>query len=119
MGEHTRTGFKPTPAIRRPFTREDANIEVRSTPRNTVTHTRGWGDSGRKVQVVEHDCPAMYCGFDRMVRVVNVSAEMRDSVEYWCLNPNCKHFVRDSLSHDCHGNYPQHDTDTPAVEGEP
>jgi hypothetical protein len=36
-------------------------------------------------------------------------------VHYWCLNPNCVHFVRDHLSHACHGNYPQRDADEPAV----
>lgn len=128
MGRHTDTGFEPTPAIVRTIDRdkdaptttrhEDADSKIVSEPTNTVTFSRGWGDSGYRVQVVNHDCPE--CSFDRMVRRIDVSPETRNEVRYWCLNPNCVHFVRDSLSHACHGNYPQRDTDEPAVwEGAP
>lgn len=128
MGKHTETGFHPTPAIVRDVCEKDGEHRVPKTngrpdpsrsdkiisqPTNRVTHSRGFGDSGYKVQVVNHDCPE--CGFDRMVRRVDVSPERRDEVRYWCLNPNCIHFVRDSLSHACYGNYPQRDTDEPSV----
>jgi len=128
MGRHTETGFKPTPAIVRDLC--DADGETRpprtngrtdcsrsdkiiSQPTDTVTHSRGWGDSGYRVQVVNHDCPE--CSFDRMVRRIDISPERRNEVRYWCLNPNCVHFVRDSLSHAMPGNYPDRDTNEPAV----
>lgn len=129
MGRHTPTGYEPTPAIVRDVDPDldgetrpplvngkpdvSASEKIISQPNNTVTHSRGFGDSGFRVQVVNHDCPE--CSFDRMIRRVDVSPVRSDEVRYWCLNPNCVHFVRDSLSHSCHGNYPQRDTDTPAV----
>jgi hypothetical protein len=135
MGEHTDTGFQPTPAIVRDVCEKDEPTRVPrvngrpdagpsekiiSQPRDTVTHSRGWGDSGYRVQVVKHDCPADHCSFDRMVRRIDVSPERPNEVRYWCLNPNCVHFVGDSISYACHGNYPQRDTNEPAVwEGAP
>jgi len=114
MGERNLRGqFEPTPAIVRTYNPADRDVTVLSTPKDTVSFRRGWGDSGYRVQTVEHDCPE--CGFDRMVRRVDISPEVADEVRYWCLNPNCVHFVRDYLSHATHGNYPQHDTDEPAV----
>lgn len=85
-------------------------------PTDRVTHSRGFGDSGYRVQVVEHDCPE--CSFDRMIRRVDVSPESPDSVRYWCLNPNCVHYVRDHLSHACQGSYPQRDAIEPKVFGD-
>lgn len=127
MGEHTETGFKPTPAIVRsidpdkdaPTTtrHRDANEKIISQPTDTVTHSRGFGDSGYRVQVVKHDCPE--CGFDRMVRRIDKRPELGDEVRYWCLHPNCVHYARDSLSHACRGNYPHRDTNTPAIFEEP
>jgi len=125
MGRHTDTGFKPTPAIVRDYDREidgEHRIDrycaalpgpILGQPKNTVSHNPGLGDSGYKIQTVEHDCPE--CSFERMVRRVDIRPEATDTVRYWCLNPNCVHFVRDHLSHACHGNYPQRDTDEPAV----
>lgn len=95
----------PTPAIVRDYSDDDRDVEVLSTPTSTVTNSPGMGDSGYRVEVVEHDCP--HCGFDRMVRRHDVNPEMRDEVRYWCLQPNCRYFVSDSLSYACHGNYPQ------------
>lgn len=109
--------YQPTPAIVRAYTAENDDVPILSTPKNSVTFSRGWGDSGYKIQVVEHDCPV--CGFDRMVRRLDVSPERRDSVRYWCCNPACVHFVRDSLSYATHGNYPQRDVSEPAVYEEP
>jgi hypothetical protein len=113
MGEMTDTGFKPTPAIVRPFDGADKHIKIRGTPYDSVTYEPGFGESGYRIQTVEQTCPE--CDFDRMVRRVDVSPEMTDEARYWCLNPNCVHFVRDSLSHACPGNYPNLDTDEPAI----
>lgn len=128
MGRHTETGFKPTPAIVRDVCDSDGETRVPQTngrpdlsrsdkiisqPSDTVTFSRGLGDSGYLVQVVNHDCPE--CGFDSMIRRIDVSPERRNEVRYWCLHPNCVHFVRDHLSHACHGSYPHRDTNDPAV----
>jgi predicted RNA-binding Zn-ribbon protein involved in translation (DUF1610 family) len=119
----TRDGYEPVPAIVRSIDKEkdsptvkrhkDSAEKIISQPQDTVTFSRGFGESGYRVQVVNHDCPE--CGFDRMIRRVDVCADRQNEVRYWCLNPNCVHFVRDSLSFACHGNYPQRDTDEPAV----
>lgn len=110
-----RDSHDPVPAITRPITDDDRDAEVLGTPMDTVSFTRGFGDSGTRVETVEHDCPA--CNFDRMVRRVNISPEDWNRVRYWCLNPNCAHFVRDHLSHACHGNYPQRSVKEPAISG--
>jgi predicted RNA-binding Zn-ribbon protein involved in translation (DUF1610 family) len=109
-------GYQPVPAIVRDWSDVDSACEVVREPYNSVSFTRGWGDSGYKVQVVKFDCPE--CGFDRMIRRIDVSPEMPNEVRYWCLNPNCVHFVRDALSHSCHGNYPHRDVEQPTVYGE-
>jgi len=101
------------PAIVRDLCADDQRTEVIYTPYDGVSHTRGFGDSGYRVEVVEHDCPA--CEFDRMVRRVDVSPESRNEVRYWCLDPNCPHFVRDTLSYACQNNYPQNPARSPAV----
>jgi hypothetical protein len=115
MGEHTRTGFQPTPAIVRDVCPKDREADVRSTPTDRVSHNPGMGSSGYRVEVVEKCCPVDLCGFDRMVRRTDVSPMEPDEVRYWCLNPNCVHFVRDSLSHATPGNYPSRDTDEPKI----
>lgn len=120
MGRHTR---KATPAIVRDVCELDKPLRIPhnghapdgiiSQPMDTVTHSMGFGDSGYRVQVVEHDCPE--CGFDRMIRRIDVSPERRNEVRYWCLSPNCVHYVSDTLSYACKGSAPHRDTDTPAV----
>jgi len=104
-----------TPAIVRDYSPADRNVSIISQPKDTVSFKRGLGDSGYKVQVVEYECPAEYCSFDRMVRRIDVNPEFRDEVRYLCLNPNCVHYAADSMSHACHGSYPQRSTDEPAV----
>lgn len=101
------------PAIVREYTNADRHADVLGKPYDGVSFTRGWGDSGYRVETVEHNCPA--CNFDRMVRRHDVSPETRDEVRYWCLNPNCPHFVADTFSYCCHGNYPQRSVREPAV----
>jgi hypothetical protein len=128
MGEHTSTGFEPTPAIVRSVSDEDLPIKLTKVnghpsaeqtnkiinqPDNTVSYSRGFGESGYRIQTVEHNCPE--CDFDRMIRRVKISPMHDPELHYWCLNPNCVHYVRDNLSYACHGNYPQRDTSEPAV----
>jgi hypothetical protein len=50
-----------------------------------------------------------------MVRRIDVNPELRDEVRYWCLNPNCVHYVSDSISYACSGSYPQRNTDEPTI----
>jgi hypothetical protein len=100
------------PAIRRRYSDKDRDVTVISEPFNSVSMHRGLGYMGRTVQIVEHDCPSCNIGFDRMVRLTNVNPEELDGVQYWCLNPNCKHYLRDELSWAFAGSYPQH---TPSV----
>lgn len=101
------------PAIVRSFTQEDADVDVMATPYSGVTDVPGWGPSGYVIDVVEHDCPR--CDFDRMVRRKDVNVEEGDEVRYWCLHPNCPHYVSDRLSYACHGNEPQRSVRHPAV----
>jgi hypothetical protein len=124
-------GYDPTPAIVRDYDRDkdgDAkppkvngrpdcsrSDKIMSQPYDGVSFRRGWGDTGYRVQVVKHDCPADHCGFDRMIRRIDVNAERRDEVRYYCLNPNCVHYVADALSYACSGSYPSRQTDEPAV----
>ena len=104
---------QPTPSIVRDYSEADRSATVISTPYDGVSFRRGWGDTGYRVEIVELECPA--CGFDRMIRRVDVSPEFPDEVRYWCLNPNCVHYVSDHLSHACKGSYPSNDTSEPAV----
>jgi|APHM01.1.fsa_nt_gi hypothetical protein len=105
----------PTPAIVRDVSTDDEpttlpkvngrptatrSVKIISQPTNTVTFSRGFGSSGYRVQVVKHDCP--HCSMDRMVRRIDVSPERSNEVRYWCLNPNCNHFVEDYLDHAMH-----------------
>lgn len=101
------------PAIVRDMTDADRDATVISTPTDKVSFSHGWGDSGYRVEVVEHDCPR--CNFDRMVRRTDIGPEYPTSVRYWCLNPNCAHYASDHLSHACHGNYPQTTVEEPEV----
>lgn len=101
------------PAIVRDFEEKDGRMDVLKTTTDTVTFNRGLGDSGYRVQLVEHDCPE--CSFDRMIRRWDVNVEFPDEVRYYCLNPNCPYFVRDRLSYACHGSYPQNTRSKPVV----
>ncbi len=104
---------KTAPAIVRDVSETDDESKIISQPTNTVSFTRGFGDSGYKVQVVEHECSA--CQFDRMIRRIDVSPERRDEVRYWCLNPNCKHYASDTLSYACKGSYPHRSASEPTT----
>lgn len=104
---------RTTPAIRRAATSEDYEVPVISETYNTIQYVPGWGDSGSKVAIVEHKCPL--CAFDRMAREERVSAEEPDTFSYWCLNPNCAHYLRDTLSYAFRGSYPYRTVDEPRV----
>lgn len=54
---------------------------------NSVRFVRGMGDSGRRVEIVERDCPT--CNYDRAVRTTHVSPEEPETWAFDCLNPNC------------------------------
>lgn len=69
--------------------RDDEEAGVVKTIHNDIKFTRGLGDHGKKYQLVELDCR---CGFDRGLRIVQVSAEMRDNEAVYCLNPMCPHY---------------------------
>jgi hypothetical protein len=101
------------PAIVRDYDSDKDDVPVISTPTDSVSFKRGWGDSGYRVEVVEHDCPS--CQFDRMIRRVDVSPEFPTEVRYWCLNPNCQHYASDNLSHACKGSYPYRSADEPTI----
>jgi hypothetical protein len=107
----------PIPAIDRNFNDTDRKeVTVMSTLKDTVSKVRGLGDSGYRIQVVKHDCPDKHCHFDRMSRRVDVSPERPATVQYWCLNPNCVHYLSDMISYACHGSYPQRQVSTPALK---
>lgn len=92
---------EPTPAIVRDFGEADhigndgEHPKLIGTNYDAVNFVRGLGNSGYKVQVVEHDCPN--CGFDRMVRRWDVNPEHPDEVRYWCLYPNCPYYLSDKF----------------------
>lgn len=102
---------EPTPAIVRNFGQNDRHTNVISTPYDSVSFSPGFGDSGYKLQVVEHDCPN--CDFDRMVRRWDVSPETHDEARYWCLYPNCPHYLSDEFRFAFEGR--KHDGRQPAI----
>lgn len=83
------TRDEPVPAIVREFSDEDVDVEVCATKYDTVSFNRGIGDSGYKLEIVEHDCPYEHCSHDRMLRRWDVNPTRPDEVRYWCLSPAC------------------------------
>lgn len=67
-------------------------IEVDRVLFTDVSFSPGWGDSGRRIEVVKCECE--YCGFDRMFRTVRVNPEFSDEFEYDCMLPNCPDYNR-------------------------
>lgn len=90
-----RREHKPAAALARPYVQEDRGVEVIHKLYDTVTFQRGMGDSGRKIEITEQECPA--CGFDRTLREHRVTPVERDSVGYFCLSPACAHYVGDTF----------------------
>ena len=99
-----------TPAIAGYYSDEDRDVDVISTAKDSVSFTRGLGDSGRRIQVVEHDCPK--CEHPTMLREWRVNPVDRDDVGYYCNNPHCRHYHKNEFSYAFyHGS-----TDGPMVE---
>jgi len=99
-----------TPAIAGHYSQKDREVTVISTARDTVSFQPGFGDSGGRIQIVEHDCPR--CDHPTMLREWRVSPEFHDEVAYYCNNPQCRHYHADSFSYAFyHG-----PTDGPEVE---
>lgn len=88
------------PAISREYGQNDRLVEVVATLYDSVSFTRGLGDSGYRLELVDLDCPA--CNFDRMLRNHRVYPEEPDVLRYWCLSPTCKHFVGEQFSYAQH-----------------
>lgn len=88
------------PAIVRGHQSAD-DVTVHSTPYDSVSHSPGFGDNGYRLQRVEHECPA--CDFPQMFRRHDVNPEIADEMRYWCLNPNCGHFVGEQFAYACEG----------------
>lgn len=89
--------MKPQPAIRREYSRHDREIETDVTVYDNVSFQRGFGNTGYRLELVEHDCPV--CSHDRLLRRHRVNSESRDTAEYWCLNPVCAHYLADRFSY--------------------
>jgi len=78
-----------TPAIAGHYSEEDRDVSVISTAKDSVSFQRGFGESGRRIQIVEHECPK--CEHPTMLREWRVNAEFRDDVAYYCNNPHCRY----------------------------
>lgn len=87
---------EPTPAIRRDYDHDRDRVTVVATMYDSVSFNRGLGDSGRRVELVENDCP--FCGWETMVRRQYVNPECRDTVSYWCNNPSCRYHHRSAVA---------------------
>lgn len=70
--------------------RKDYEYDTITQIYDGVSFTRGLGDSGRQVLIVEKDCEK--CGHDRQVQVIDVNPELRDQFSYHCQNPICPDF---------------------------
>ena len=69
--------------------REDYDYAVVQTLRDSVSFTRGLGNTGRKVRIVEKECENFRCSYDRQLQTIRVYPEGRDTVSYECQNPRC------------------------------
>jgi len=86
------------PVIIGDFDERDASVDVLYTLHDNVSFTRGLGDSGYRLALVEGpDCPV--CGYDRLCREHRVKPDSTDHVKYYCTNPGCSNFCRDNFSH--------------------
>ena len=54
---------------------------------NSVSFQPGFGDMGRRIEIVEIDCEI--CGHDRLIKDERVNPEFGNSSEYYCRHPNC------------------------------
>ena len=70
------------------YSGEDYDHRVIRKLYDSVTFTRGLGDGGRQVQIVEKKCDQ--CGYDRMIQEIHVSPVAPDEFKYRCQNPSCQ-----------------------------
>lgn len=54
---------------------------------SSVSLTRGLGYSGKRVEIVEEDCP--FCGSEKLIRKTDVFPESPSESTTRCLLPNC------------------------------
>jgi hypothetical protein len=52
-----------------------------------VSFTPGYGDTGKRIEIVERDCD--YCGYDRAYSETWVNPEFGEEIELSCTNPAC------------------------------
>lgn len=88
---------RPDPAIAREVTTKDAAEEILRTVYNNVQFHRGLGDSGYRLEIVEHECET--CGYDRMLRMYRVNPESPDEVRLWCNYPGCPDYHEDAFGY--------------------
>lgn len=74
----------------REWSQEQADETVVHTVLHDVTFTRGLGENGRLIEVVERVCPS--CEYDRMLRETEIISEEKDYSAYHCNNPVCTHY---------------------------
>lgn len=105
------------PSIARTWSHEDNEVTVEQELANKTRFHRGLGESGR---VVEHvsgiECPNPVCESTEHVRVRRKNPEAPQQVDYWCLDPGCRHFVSDELSHHISPDPRTPSVDTPQVK---
>jgi len=68
---------------------EDYDYAVVQTLRDSVSFTRGLGNTGRKVRIVEKECENFRCSYDRQLQTIRVYPKGRNTVSYECQNPRC------------------------------
>lgn len=86
-----------TPVIAGHYGDDDRGVKVISTPYNSVSFQPGLGDSGKKFDMVESDCPA--CDHPTMLRLWDVNPVDRDSVEYYCNSPACRYYHNNEFNY--------------------
>ena len=69
--------------------REDYDYAVVQTLRDSVSFTRGLGNTGRKVRIVEKERENFRCSYDRQLQTIRVYPKGRNTVSYECQNPRC------------------------------
>ena len=71
-------------------------MEQTTTPKvlsklyTNVSFTRGLGDSGKKVELIEKDCDT--CSYDRQLRKTDVNPVHGESSETLCMSPTCPNY---------------------------
>jgi hypothetical protein len=68
---------------------EDYDYTAVATLHDSVSFTRGLGNTGREVYIVEKECEQFRCFYDRQVQTIRMHPEGPDTVSYECQNPRC------------------------------